>query len=70
MSSVDFYDASEELVHVDELNKYIDATDLLQSIIKHVYITGNVKDFEDSLDELCDVYDIKIPFSKPLIRGN
>jgi hypothetical protein len=67
--AIDHYDPSAEFVHIDELSKYDSAGDLLKQIIKTVYITGNVNDFEDSLDELCDIFDLKIPYSKPLIRG-
>lgn len=66
---VDDYFAENEYVHIDELEKYDDAAILLKKILKYVYVTGDIKDFEDSLDELCDVFGIKIPYSKPIIRG-
>ena len=68
MTTLKYYDP-DDFVHIDELDKYIDAESLIKDLIKHVYITGNVKDLEDSLDELCDVFNLKIPYSKPIIRG-
>lgn len=59
----------DDFVSADELAKYEDASHLLKKIIKHVYVTGKVDSLENALDELCDVYGIKIPYSKPLIRG-
>jgi len=58
-----------EYVHIDELAKYDDAALLLNKILKNVYVTGVVSDFEENLDELCSIFGIKIPYSKPIIRG-
>ena len=52
-------------VHVDELTKYDSAKAHLEEVLHQVYNIGNVCALENALDELADVFDIKLPAKKP-----
>lgn len=71
---LDLYDIFEEndsqFVHVDELTKYDDAKEILKKILKLAYVTGDTLTLEDKLEELCGIFEIKLPRTKLLLRGN
>jgi len=55
------YDPMEDWVHVDELSKYDDAESLIRKIIKNLYTTGDVLQFEDDFEELANIFDVNLP---------
>lgn len=62
------YDPYEDYVHIDELEKYDDAKWQLEEILRHIYTTGDIQSMEDHLEELCAVFDLKIPETAPKIE--
>ena len=46
---------------MDEVAKYDDAKDWLKEVLHHVYVTGNVQLFEDAIEELCAIFEVKLP---------
>lgn len=63
-----YYDQYEDYVHIEELEKYNDAKGYLEEILRHIYTTGDIELLEDQLEELCSVFDIKIPKSSPKLQ--
>jgi len=59
------FDPMEDWVHVDELKKYDAAEEFLKEVINQVYNTGDVIALEDALEELANVFDIKLPRKEP-----
>lgn len=62
------YDPYEDYVHIDELEKYDEAKGFLEEILRHIYTTGDIELLEDQLEELCAVFDLKIPKSAPKLQ--
>lgn len=57
----------EDWVHVEELERFQNADEIIKALIKGVYSTGSVTDIERALEELAIIWDIKIPDTKPKI---
>lgn len=57
----------EDWVHVEELERFQNADEIIKALIKGVYSTGSVTDIEAALEDLASVWDIKLPDAKPKI---
>lgn len=64
------YDPYEDYVHIDELSKYDDAEGLIKKIIKNLYNTGNVSQFEDDFEDLAWIFNVNIPATNIKIKGD
>lgn len=60
-------DYKDEFVHVNELTKYENAAEYVEEIVKHVYLTGDVRELEKQLEELAHVFHLQIPDGSPKI---
>ena len=49
----------------DELTKYDDVKEFLEEVIHQVYNIGNVDALEGALDELVNIFNLKLPRTKP-----
>lgn len=58
-------DSYEESIRAQEEAKDKDIQDWIKEILHHVYVTGDIKLFEGGLEELCGIFEIKIPTSRP-----
>lgn len=58
--------------HQDDLPDFDSCEDFLKGIIEAVYVTGDIKDLENCLDELTaqfsNQFDIKLPESEPILE--
>jgi len=59
----------EDYIHIDELKKYDDAKEHLEEIIHQLYNSGNIDSLEDALYELTNIFEIKLPIKKPILKG-
>jgi hypothetical protein len=41
--------------------------DFLKGVIEAVYVTGNVEELENCLDEICGQFDLKLPAGQPVV---
>ena len=62
-------DPMSEYVHVDELEKYANAEYFLRRIIKNLYNAGDLIKFEDDLEELANIFELKLPEEPLKIKG-
>lgn len=52
------------------VNELLDLQDWMDELIHHVYVTGNINDFENALEEVSYRVQVKIPVHPPKLRGN
>ena len=62
------FDPMDGWVHVDELSKYDDAKEFLKEVINQIYNVGNLDDLENALDELVNIFGIRLPSKQPIIK--
>ena len=44
------------------------AKEFFEGLLESIYETGDISEMQNCLDELCSVYDVKMPESKPMIE--
>ena len=62
------YDPYEDYVHIDELDKYEHAKINVAEIIRHFFTTGDIDSIKEELEELCEVFDLKMPKTMPKLQ--
>lgn len=61
------YDIDDDFVYIEELLRYEDAKELVEDLIHHIYNTGSVPSIEDALEEVANIWDLKLPSGNPRI---
>lgn len=54
-------------VHEDDLPNLDSVEDFLKGVIEAVYVTGNVEELENCLDEICSQFNLKLPAGEPVM---
>lgn len=54
-------------IHEDDVPDLDHCTDMLKGILEAVYVTGNVEELENCLDELSGQFDLKLPAGDPVL---
>lgn len=55
----------EDYMEEEGVEKEQETKALINEILEHVYVTGNVQLFEDTLEELCVNFGVKVPETMP-----
>lgn len=55
-------------VHEDNIPDLQFCSEMLENIIEAIYVTGDVGKLEDSLDELTNQFDLRLPRTDPLLE--
>ena len=72
-SPCDYYDEDQ----IAEATGYVKAEDyyyligvkeILKELVKDIYVTGDIKNAEMHLEELCDKFNVRLPDSLPMIK--
>ena len=61
ISHDEYIDPLEDWVHISDLQKYDHAKTNLEEIIHQIYDIGDICAFENALEELASIFDIKVP---------
>lgn len=64
----DFIPDYQGWVHEDELPDLEHAKDMLESIINAIYVSGDIHQLEDCLDELTGCFDLELPRNAPVLE--
>ena len=54
-------------IHEDDLPNLDSIKDFLTGVLEAVYVTGNVGELENCLDEICSQFDLKLPAGQPVL---
>lgn len=54
-------------IHKDDVPDLDHCMDMLKGILEAVYVTGNVEELENCLDELSGQFDLKLPAGAPVL---
>lgn len=64
----DFYEPGmSDPLFIEEVEKQAEAKEILEALIQQLYIEGDVTSFENSLEDLADIFELKIPDGEPLL---
>jgi len=65
---IDYSDIDRDTVPIEELEKYEACRSHIETIVNQIYYYGNIPVLEEALDEICGIYDIKMPDKDPKIK--
>lgn len=54
-------------IREDDIPDLDGVKDFLKGVLEAVYVTGNVEELENCLDEICSQFDLKLPAGNPVM---